>query len=81
MLAKSSVLFVFSYDSNKDDHGVLQTDRVQALAQWRHILDSHEATDTLHRVMCLTLYLPGGTVVPIAIDSGTFNYIVVVKLN
>jgi hypothetical protein len=42
---------------------------------------SHEATDTLHRAMCLTLYLPGGMVVSIAVYFVTFYYIVVVELN
>jgi hypothetical protein len=32
---------------------------------------SHEATDTLHRAMCLALYLPGGMVVAIAVKSST----------
>ena len=41
----------------------------------------HEATNMLHWAMCLTLYLPGGMVVAIAIDSVTFYYIVVVELN
>ncbi len=36
----------------------------------------HEATDTLHWVMCLGLYLPGGMVVAIAVDFVTFYYIV-----
>ena len=40
-----------------------------------------EATNMLHWAMCLTLYLPGGMVVAIAIDSVTFYYIVVVELN
>jgi hypothetical protein len=31
----------------------------------------HEATDTLHRAMCLTPYLPGGIVVAIAVKSIT----------
>jgi hypothetical protein len=37
---------------------------------------SHEATDTLHRSMCLAPYLPGGMVVAIAVESATFYYIV-----
>ncbi len=41
----------------------------------------HEATNMLHWAMCLTLYLPGGMVVAITIDSVTFYYIVVVELN
>jgi hypothetical protein len=41
----------------------------------------HEATDTLHRAMCLDPYLPGGMVVAIAIVSVIFYYIVVIELN
>jgi hypothetical protein len=36
---------------------------------------SHEATDTLHWVMCLVPYLPGGMVVAIAVESIT-SYII-----
>jgi hypothetical protein len=32
---------------------------------------THEATDTLHRGMCLAPYLPGGMVVAIAVESIT----------
>jgi hypothetical protein len=32
---------------------------------------SHEATNTLHRAMCLALYLPGGMVLAIAVESIT----------
>jgi len=35
----------------------------------------------LHRAMCLTLYLPGGMVVAIAVNSIKFYYIVAVELN
>jgi hypothetical protein len=35
----------------------------------------------LHWAMCLTLYLPGGMVVAIAVDSVTFYYFVAVELN
>jgi hypothetical protein len=31
----------------------------------------HEATDTLHRAMCLAPYLPGCMVVAIAVESIT----------
>ena len=47
----------------------------------QHIVASHEATDTLHRAMCLAPYLPGGMVVAIAVNFVTFYYIVVVELN
>jgi hypothetical protein len=36
---------------------------------------SHEATDTLHRAMCLAPYLPDGIVVVIAIESVTLYII------
>jgi hypothetical protein len=48
----------------------------QAHAQGWLIVALHEATDTLHRAMCLAPYLPGGMVVAIAIESATFYYIV-----
>ncbi len=35
------------------------------------IVASHEATDMLHRAMCLAPYLPGGMVVAIAVESIT----------
>jgi hypothetical protein len=35
----------------------------------------HEATNTLHRAMCLALYLPGSMVVAIAVESVT-SYII-----
>jgi hypothetical protein len=31
----------------------------------------HEATNTLHRAMCLALYLPGSMVVAIVVESVT----------
>jgi hypothetical protein len=31
----------------------------------------HEATDMLHRAMCLASYLPGGMVAAIAVESIT----------
>jgi hypothetical protein len=42
---------------------------------------SHEATNTLHRAMCLAPNLPGGMVVEIAVDSITCYYIVKFELN
>jgi len=75
MLAKSCVLCVFLHDSDGDDHGVHRANTARAHAQWQHIVASHEATDTLHLVMCLTPYLPGGMVVVIAVESVT-TYII-----
>ncbi len=72
---------MFSHDGNGNDHGVCQADTPRAHAQWQHIVALHEATNTLHRAMCLAPYLPGGMVIAIAVDSVTFYYIVVVELN
>jgi hypothetical protein len=75
--SKSCVLFVFSHNGNGDDHGVRRANTAQAHTQWWHLVALHEATDTLHRAMCLTSYLPGGMVVAITVDSVTFYFIVV----
>jgi hypothetical protein len=56
----------FVLSGNGDDHGVRRADTARALARWRYLVASHEATDTLHRSMCLAPYLPGGMVVTIA---------------
>jgi hypothetical protein len=58
-----------------DDHGVCRADTARAHARWRYLVASHEATDKLHRLMCLAPYLPGGMVVEIAVESATFYYI------
>ena len=44
---------MFSHNSDGDDHGVRQADTVQILAQRWHIAASNEATNMLHRAMCL----------------------------
>ena len=75
MLAKSCVLCCVSHSGEGDDHGVRWADTARAHARWWHIVASHEATNTLHWAMCLDLYLPGGMVVAIAIDSVT-SYII-----
>jgi len=62
---------VFSHDGDGDDHGVRRADTTRAHARWQHIVASHEATDTLYRAMCLALYLLGGMVVAIAVESVT----------
>jgi hypothetical protein len=58
-----------------DDHGVRRADTAQAHAQWRYLVASHEATDTLYQSMCLTPYLPSGMVVAIAVESATLYFI------
>ena len=66
----------FGHDGNSDDHGVRRANMAQAHARWRHLVALHEATNTLYWVMCLALYLPGGMVVAIAVESVTLYYIV-----
>jgi hypothetical protein len=51
MLAKSYVLLVFFFLFKIVDHGGYRDDSAQALAQWRHLVALHEATDALHWVM------------------------------
>jgi hypothetical protein len=57
-----------------NDHGDRRADTAQAHAQWRYLVASHEATDTLQRLMCLAPYLPGGMVVAIAVESATLHH-------
>jgi hypothetical protein len=59
-----------------DDHGVRRANTARAHARWRYLVASHEATDTLHRLMCLAPYLPSGMVVEIAVKSAKLYYIV-----
>jgi hypothetical protein len=61
----------FGHDGNGDDYGVRWADTAQAHARWRHLVALHEATNAVHRVACLALYLPGGMVVAITIESVT----------
>jgi hypothetical protein len=65
-----------SHNGDGDDHGVHRADTARAHTRWRYLVASHEATNTLHRSMCLAPYLPGGMVVAIAIESATLYYIV-----
>jgi hypothetical protein len=66
---------VFSSDDD-DDHGVRWADTAQALARWRLLGASHEATDTLNRAMCLAPYCPVGMVIAFAVESVTFFFFV-----
>ncbi len=50
-------------DDNDDNHGVRWANLAQALARWRHLGASHEATNTLHWAMCLAPYCPVGMVI------------------
>jgi hypothetical protein len=67
---------VFSSDDDDNDHGVRRTDTARALARWRRLGASHEATNTLHWVMCLTPYCPVGMVIAFAVESVIFYFFV-----
>ena len=67
---------MFFFRDRVDDHGVRRADTARALAWWRRSGASHEATETLHRAMCLALYRPGGMAIEIAVEIATFFYIV-----
>jgi hypothetical protein len=67
---------VFSYDDDDNDHGVRRADTARALARWRRLGASHEATNTLHWVMCLTPYCPVVMVIAFAVESVTFYFFV-----
>ena len=75
-LAKSSCVLCTRRDDDDDDHGVCRANTAQALARWRRLGASHEATDTLHRAMCLAPYCPVGMVIAFVVDYVTFYYIV-----
>jgi hypothetical protein len=49
---------------------------VRALARWRHLVASHEATDALHPAMCFAPYCPGGMAIKIVVDLPAFFVIV-----
>jgi hypothetical protein len=70
-----AVCCVFSH-ANDDDHGGRQGNTAQALAQWQHLVASYEATVALNQAMFITLYRPGGMVIKIAVEFGTFVYII-----
>ncbi len=68
-------MLCFHHDDDDDDHGVRRADTALAPARWRRLEASHEATDTIHRAMCLVPYCPIGMVVAIAVEYITFYYI------
>ena len=69
-------MLCFWHDDDDDDHGVRWANTARALARWRRLGASHEATETLHRAMCLALYCSGGMAIEIAVEIATFFYIV-----
>ena len=64
-------------NEDDDNHGVRWADSARALARWRRLGASHEATDTLPRAMCLAPYCPVGMVVAFVVDCITFYFFVV----
>jgi hypothetical protein len=64
----------FRHDNDDDDHVVRRADTARALAWWRRLGASHEATDTLHRAMCLSPYCPVGMIISFAVESVTFYF-------
>jgi hypothetical protein len=57
-----------------DDHDVRRANTARALAPWRRLRALHEATDTLHRAMCLAPYQPHGMVIAFVVDYDTFYF-------
>jgi hypothetical protein len=53
----------FHHDDDNDDRGVCRANTAQALALWRRLGASHEATDAIHQAMCLAPYFPVGMVI------------------
>jgi hypothetical protein len=59
-----------------DDHGARRADTAQAHTRWWRLGASHEATNALHRAMCLAPYCPVGMVIAFVIDCVKFYFIV-----
>jgi hypothetical protein len=70
-LGKSCVLLVF-FSFKIVNHGDRRGNMARALAQWRHLVALHEATDALHQAMCIALYRPGCMVTEIVVDLTAF---------
>ncbi len=70
-------MLCFWHDDDDDDHGVRWANTARALARWRHLGASHEATETLHRAMRLAPFCPVGMVVGFVLKSVTFYFFVV----
>ena len=71
-LAKSSCVLCFCPADDDGDHGIRRANTAQALARWRHLGASREATKMFRRAMWLAPYYPGGMVVRFVVKSATF---------
>ena len=58
------------------DHGGRRGDMTRALAQWQHLVASHEATNALHWVMRIALYRPGAMAIKTVVDLPAFFVII-----
>jgi hypothetical protein len=58
------------------NHGGRRGNTAWALAQWRHLVALHEATDALHRAMHIAPYSSGGMAINTIVDLPTFFVIV-----
>jgi hypothetical protein len=65
-------VFIVHNDDDNNDHGVRWVNLARALARWRHLGASNEATNTLHWSMCLAPYQPSGMIVAFTINVITF---------
>ncbi len=69
-------MLCFCQDDDENDHGVHLANTAQALARWRHLGASHEATEMLHWEMCLASYQLGSMVVGFVVNRVTFYFFV-----
>jgi hypothetical protein len=56
--------------------GGRQGNTARALARWRHLVASHEATDALHQAMRIAPYCPGGMAIEIIVNLPAFFVII-----
>jgi hypothetical protein len=68
-------VFCFSH-TDDDDHGSHQGNTAWAPAPWQRLVASCEATVALHQAMLTPLYRPGGMVIKITVELGTFVNII-----
>jgi hypothetical protein len=54
------------------NHGGHRGNTAQVLAQWRHLVASHEATDALHWAMCITPHGLGNMGIKVVINLPAF---------
>jgi hypothetical protein len=64
----------FRHDGDDDDHGVCRANTARAHTRWRRLGALHEATDALHRAMCLAPYCHVGMVIAFVVESVTFYF-------